>query len=49
MKKELKKPENFRKKSINKVALFETVLRGSVDENCSAPGSVYQKCKSKCC
>lgn len=49
MKKELKKPDNFRKDAIKKVALYETLLRGSVDENCSAPGSQYQTCKNKCC
>lgn len=49
MKKVLKKPDTFRLKALKKVALYETVLRGSVDENCSDPGSKYQTCKNKCC
>ena len=49
MKKKLKKPENFRSVSLKRVALYETVLRGSVDENCSPPGEIYQNCKNKCC
>lgn len=48
--KKLKKPETFRTTALKKVALYETILRGSVDENCSAPGSKFQPaCKNKCC
>lgn len=49
MKKTLHKPKTYRLQAQKKVALYENVLRGSVDENCSAPGSQYQSCKGKCC
>ena len=49
MKKELKKPDSYRLQALKKVALYETLLRGSVDENCSPPGSKFQGCQNKCC
>ncbi len=49
VKKKLKKPDTYRLQALKKVALYETLLRGSVDENCSSPGSQYQSCKNKCC
>lgn len=49
MKKELHKSKTYRTQALKKVALYETLLRGKVDEHCSAPGSKYQPCKNKCC
>lgn len=49
MKKALKKPSTTRTEAMKKVVLYETLLRGSVDESCSLPGSKYQTCKNKCC
>lgn len=49
MKKKLVRPNTSKVKALKKVALYETYLRGSVDENCSSPGSQYNKCKNKCC
>ncbi len=49
MKKQLKKPDTFKVRALKTVTIYETVFRGSVDENCSAPGSKFQGCKNKCC